>query len=89
MIWTLSNVPVERQKIMCAGKTLKDEEWNIPLKNVREILRRKKIASSFRDTKLKCLCLFVGCNFTFARNERSSCRSASREDQVHRGYERE
>ena len=35
MLWSLSSVPIERQKIMCAGKTLKDDEWNIPLKNVR------------------------------------------------------
>lgn len=33
-LYSLSSVPVERQKIMCAGKTLKDDEWNIPLKNV-------------------------------------------------------
>ena len=29
-----SNQFAERQKIMCAGKALKDDEWNIPLKNV-------------------------------------------------------
>lgn len=34
-LYALSCVPIERQKIMCAGKTLKDDEWNIPLKNVR------------------------------------------------------
>lgn len=33
-LYSLSSVPVERQKIMCGGKTLKDDEWNIPLKNV-------------------------------------------------------
>lgn len=32
-LYALSNVPIERQKIMCLGKTLNDE-WNIPLKNV-------------------------------------------------------
>ncbi|XP_070500419.1 ubiquitin carboxyl-terminal hydrolase 14 [Chironomus tepperi] len=37
-LFTLSCVPVERQKIMCAGKTLKDDEWNIPLKNGAVIL---------------------------------------------------
>jgi hypothetical protein len=41
MIYSLSNVPVERQKIMCAGKTLKDDEWNIPLKNVRNFSQPK------------------------------------------------
>jgi ubiquitin carboxyl-terminal hydrolase 14 len=35
-LYALSSVPIERQKIMCAGKTLKDDEWNIPLKNVRK-----------------------------------------------------
>lgn len=34
-LYSLSCVPIERQKIMCGGKTLKDDEWNIPLKNVR------------------------------------------------------
>lgn len=38
-LYSLSSVPVERQKIMCAGKTLKDDEWNIPLKNVRNSLK--------------------------------------------------
>jgi hypothetical protein len=33
-LYALSNVPIERQKIMCGGKTLKDDEWNIPVKNV-------------------------------------------------------
>lgn len=56
MIWTLSNVPVERQKIMCAGKTLKDEEWNIPLKNVRNC---QKTASSFLLNSA-FLCSFKG-----------------------------
>lgn len=35
-LYSLSCVPVERQKIMCGGKTLKDDEWNIALKNVRD-----------------------------------------------------
>lgn len=35
-LYALSNVPIERQKIMCGGKTLGDE-WNIPLKNVRKL----------------------------------------------------
>lgn len=34
-LFALSSVPVERQKIMCGGKTLKDDEWNIAVKNVR------------------------------------------------------
>ncbi|KAG5676155.1 hypothetical protein PVAND_006004 [Polypedilum vanderplanki] len=37
-LFSLSGVPIERQKIMCAGKTLKDDEWNIPLKNGAVIL---------------------------------------------------
>lgn len=34
-LYTLSQVPIDRQKIMSGGKTLKDDEWNITLKNVR------------------------------------------------------
>lgn len=34
-LYSLSSVPIERQKIMSGGKTLKDDEWNITLKNVR------------------------------------------------------
>lgn len=34
-LYSLSCVPVDRQKIMCGGKTLKDDEWNIALKNVK------------------------------------------------------
>lgn len=37
-LFALSSVPVERQKIMCGGKTLKDDEWNIAVKNVRIFL---------------------------------------------------
>jgi len=37
-LYSLSCVPIERQKIMCGGKTLKDNEWNIPLKNGAVIL---------------------------------------------------
>lgn len=45
-LFSLSNVPVDRQKIMCGGKTLKDDEWNIPLKNVSDQkTKKKKIAS--------------------------------------------
>lgn len=33
-LYALSQVPIDRQKIMCGGKTLKDDEWNISLKNV-------------------------------------------------------
>lgn len=43
-LYALSSVPIDRQKIMCAGKTLKDDEWNIPLKNVR----KQKIMQSHR-----------------------------------------
>lgn len=45
-LYALSSVPIERQKIMCAGKTLKDDEWNIPLKNVREISAKSSFAFS-------------------------------------------
>lgn len=66
MIYSLSNVPVERQKIMCAGKTLKDDEWNIPLKNVRNFYSAKNLLCHSRNF------LFVfsleGRNFTSARN---------------------
>lgn len=37
-VYALSNVPVERQKLMSGGKTLKDDEWNITLKNVSQNL---------------------------------------------------
>lgn len=48
-LYSLSCVPVERQKIMCGGKTLKDDEWNIALKNVRErkIVKLCKVIVSF------------------------------------------
>jgi hypothetical protein len=52
-LYALSSVPIERQKIMCAGKTLKDDEWNIPLKNVR---KQKKLQS---HRLAFSLCLFV------------------------------
>jgi ubiquitin carboxyl-terminal hydrolase 14 len=51
-LYALSSVPIERQKIMCAGKTLKDDEWNIPLKNVKT----QKIAKSLGHFSL---CFFV------------------------------
>lgn len=52
-LYALSSVPIDRQKIMCAGKTLKDDEWNIPLKNVR---KQKKLQSHRWHFSL---CLFV------------------------------
>jgi hypothetical protein len=48
-LYALSSVPIERQKIMCAGKTLKDDEWNISLKNVR---KQKKNAKSLLGISL-------------------------------------
>jgi hypothetical protein len=57
-LYALSSVPIERQKIMCAGKTLKDDEWNIPMKNVR---KRKKFASH-REDFLSFLCLVGSCD---------------------------
>jgi ubiquitin carboxyl-terminal hydrolase 14 len=35
-------LPVERQKIMCKGITLKDDEWNFQLKNVILIVSLSK-----------------------------------------------
>lgn len=47
-LYSLSNVPIERQKIMAGGKTLKDDEWNITLKNVREeIFQNQKKRMNF------------------------------------------
>lgn len=46
-LYSLSSVPVERQKIMCAGKTLKDDEWNIPLKNVISLNYAKSSSYNF------------------------------------------
>lgn len=62
MLWSLSAVPIERQKIMCAGKTLKDDEWNIPLKNV---------SYNFRLVILIALCfnIVVGSNLVTSRHE--------------------
>lgn len=57
-LYSLSSVPVERQKIMCGGKTLKDDEWNITLKNVRFLMKFCKVILKFS------LLIFLGsCNF--------------------------
>ena len=45
-LFSLSNVPIERQKIMAMGKTLKDDEWNISLKNVSD-----ENCEKFKDAK--------------------------------------
>lgn len=37
-LYALSQVPIDRQKIMCGGKTLSSDEWNIPLKNGAVVL---------------------------------------------------
>lgn len=34
-LFTLTGVQVHRQKVMCKGVALKDEEWNFQLKDVR------------------------------------------------------
>lgn len=46
-LYSLSSVPIERQKIMCGGKTLKDDEWNISLKNVRKLILQSHCNVSF------------------------------------------
>lgn len=33
-LFTLTGVQVHRQKVMCKGVALKDDEWNFQLKNV-------------------------------------------------------
>lgn len=33
-LFALTGVEPSRQKVMCKGLALKDEEWNIPLKDV-------------------------------------------------------
>lgn len=69
-LFTLSFVPIDRQKIMCAGKTLKDDEWNIPLKNVScLIFFCLVIHSLFVYYHLSTYFLSIlGCCNTFARN---------------------
>ena len=34
-LFALTGVQPERQKVMCKGGILKDEEWNLQLKDVR------------------------------------------------------
>lgn len=43
-LFALTGVQPNRQKVMCKGLALKDEEWNIPLRDVRNnfiILHRR------------------------------------------------
>lgn len=35
-LFALTGVQPERQKVMCKGITLKDNEWNVQLKDVRQ-----------------------------------------------------
>jgi ubiquitin carboxyl-terminal hydrolase 14 len=37
-LFALTSVPIERQKVMCKGITLKDDEWNLSLKNGSVVL---------------------------------------------------
>lgn len=34
-LFTLTGVQTNRQKVMCNGVALKDDEWNFPLRDVR------------------------------------------------------
>lgn len=34
-LFALTGVQPERQKVMCKGLALKDDEWNMPIKEVR------------------------------------------------------
>lgn len=34
-LFALTGVQTNRQKVMCKGVALKDEEWNFPVKDVR------------------------------------------------------
>lgn len=34
-LFTLTGVQINRQKVMCKGVALKDDEWNFPIKDVR------------------------------------------------------
>lgn len=34
-LFALTGVQPDRQKVLCKGISLKDEEWNMPIKNVR------------------------------------------------------
>lgn len=60
-LYALSNVPIERQKIMCLGKTL-SEEWNIPLKNVRYFFSPVSAKSSFGFFFVLGLCRLTSWN---------------------------
>lgn len=33
-LYALTGVQPERQKVLCKGISLKDDEWNVPIKNV-------------------------------------------------------
>lgn len=38
-LFALTGVQPHRQKVMCKGLALKDDEWNMPIKEVRVSLR--------------------------------------------------
>lgn len=41
-LFALTGVQPERQKIMCKGGILKDDEWNLQLKDVRLLIHRRR-----------------------------------------------
>jgi hypothetical protein len=50
-LFALTGVQPERQKVLCKGIALKDEEWNLPLKNVNE---KTKIKFAISDKNFLC-----------------------------------
>lgn len=47
-LFALSGVQVHRQKVMCKGVALKDDEWNVPLKDVRISNKNKATSNNCR-----------------------------------------
>lgn len=50
-LFTLTGIPVERQKVVCRGTVLKDNEWEFDLSNVH-IFISYPFATTFSNTKI-------------------------------------
>jgi len=70
-LFALTGVQPERQKIMCKGGILKDDEWNLQLKDVSYL-----IAYNVLFTKIVHM-YFEGCSSAITWLERKSARGAS------------
>lgn len=87
-LFALTGVQPERQKVMCKGGILKDDEWNLQVKEVCRGRRRSKRFAVRISAFIFLRFPFLGSHNPVVGHQRTSARKASGTSKVHRRYER-